>query len=110
MSRNNPWEKLRPEGVDPLWLTAQMELIHISQMDNEHLQNLERMLLGRGRVDPSFRDRLFEFWYLCIRDEMDRRGLEPLHEDHRLAIIRQEKKRLTQADIETCIDERGVFG
>ncbi len=90
--RRNPWEMLIPEGTDPLWLTADMRLVPVSQMDNEHLQNLERMLLGRGGVDPSFRQIGFVRWYDIIRDELDRRGVMPIDWDHPRAKARQERE------------------
>ncbi len=125
---SNPWETLRPKGVDPIWLTSQMIPVRLSQMDNEHLQNLERMLLGRGRVDPPFRQVAFQRWYDIIRDEMDKRGMKPLQQDHQFAIMRQEKdavmRHLNEAShtcyrglsipentpCAPCDEEAGVFG
>lgn len=91
-SRRNPWLTHVPEGPDPQWLTSQCELIPLSQILDSHLLNIERLLLGRGRVDPSSRQNLFTRWYHIIRDEIERRGLEPIPEDHTFAIIRQEGK------------------
>lgn len=86
----NPWRDLQPVGDDPVWLTANLRRVPLSKMDDEHLQKLERMLLGRGSADPRYRQVLFERWYDVVRNEVDRRRLMLL-EDHPRAIIRQER-------------------
>lgn len=76
---------------EPVWETHEGEGIPLSEMENGHLLNIERMLLGRGATDWADREILFEEWYGIIRDEIDRRGLTPLA-THPTALGRQEVK------------------
>ncbi len=86
--RPGPWATHAPVGNDPMWMTGNFsgrQLIPVSQLDDDHLLNIERMLVGRGRVDPSDREELFTKWYDVIRNEIDRRKLEIHPEDHQVA-------------------------
>ena len=80
--------------LSDIWHTHSGEVIPIVKMEDDHLLNTERMLLGRGAMDWSDREHLFTIHYQAIREEIDRRNLTPL-EDHEDAIERQENFRPT---------------
>lgn len=87
----NPWIRHLPIGEDPEWLAADLIRIPLSQIEDYHLLNIERMLLGRGRANGRARQHLFSNWYDVIRNEVERRGLELLRDDHPQAKMRQER-------------------
>ncbi len=82
-----------PAGPVPMWLCGDGKTrVRLSEMDEGHLINVERFLLGRGATDAELRRKLFEWWYSTIRDEIDRRGLtDRLWETHPAALDRQEQ-------------------
>ncbi len=80
-----------PAGSDPVWITGDGSRIPLSSVDNQHLQNIERFLLGRGACDTGLREILFKNWYETIRTELELRGL-PVLGDHPRAHERQEAK------------------
>ena len=84
-------DHLPPEGDDPIWITGNGDRIPLSSVDNQHLQNIERFLLGRGACDTGLREILFKNWYETIRTELELRGL-PVLGDHPRAHERQEAK------------------
>lgn len=68
-----------------IWHSHGGDLWTIDRLEDDHLLNIERFLLGRGDLkiyDSHRRDE--ERWrrtYNTIRDEIDRRGLELKKED-----------------------------
>lgn len=86
------WARWRREGQvimrvrnsgEPVWIDRTRQVYKLSEILDSHLQNIERWLLGRGAEDIAARKKLYDAgWYDIIRDEMERRGLEPL-EDHK---------------------------
>ncbi len=73
----NPWTDNVPEGEDPVWIDGNHGEWPVSKLEDSHLLNIERFLLGRGQSDPSVRTDLFEAgWYPIIRDEISRRKLD----------------------------------
>lgn len=74
---DNPWTDNVPEGDDPVWIDGNHGETPVSQLEDSHLLNIERFLLGRGQSDPSVRTDLFDNgWYPIIRDEISRRKLD----------------------------------
>lgn len=82
-----------PQGDDPEWLCGDgATSIPLSEIEDSHLLNIERFLIGRGRMDAEVRKDLFTWWYQTIRDEIDRRGLDgQLLGTHMVAILREEQ-------------------
>ena len=78
------WPCEPPEGDDPVWMMGDGELIFLSDIEDNHLLNIERFLIGDGTNYPVFRAQLHEWWYDTIRNEIERRGLL-LKSDHYLA-------------------------
>ncbi len=93
----------KPVGADPVWITGQGERLPLSTVDNQHLQNIERFLLGRGARDASARQILFGNWYDTIRTELELRGLTVLG-DHPVAHRRQEARDGARLRL-TCYEE-----
>jgi len=79
-----------PEGDDPLWLCGDHKTsIAVSEIQDSHLLNIERFLLGRAKVDADVREQLFEWWHQTIIAEIERRGLCPYNRPHPQAVARQ---------------------
>lgn len=75
------------------WGTAAGRKLRVQDIEDHHLQSIERFLLGRDEF--PFRPGVYEEdeWrgtYLWIREEMDRRGMEPLEGDHPAAVARHQ--------------------
>ncbi len=64
--------------TSPMWTTHDGRRIYLSEMEDTHLLNIERMLIGRGAEDWGDRDRLHGKWYQVIRREIDARDLKML--------------------------------
>ncbi len=96
---DDPWPtkdahdyRVKPTGSDPVWITGNNDHIPLSMVDDQHLQHIERFLLGRGARDAGVvRQILFTNWYETIRTELELRGL-PVLGDHPRAHERQEAK------------------
>ena len=67
---------------EPAWQDAYGRRTPISNLTDDHLISIERMLIGRGGPDPASREEMFVNWYDVIRNEIDKRGLEMIQEDH----------------------------
>ena len=83
------WDDWTPErsmevtgSKEPLWKTAQLDNIPIGEIGDDHLLEIERMLIGRGGQDPKSREEMFINWYDIMRDEIEKRGLKMIQEDH----------------------------
>ncbi len=67
---------------EPTWRDANLRRTPISNLTDDRLISIEHMLIGRGGPDPASREEMFVNWYDVIRNEIDKRGLEMIQEDH----------------------------
>ena len=73
----NAWSDNVPEGDDPVWIDGNYAEWPVSKLEDSHLLNIERFLLGKGQSDPSVRtDLCWNGWYPIIRREISRRQLD----------------------------------
>jgi len=90
MKKEAIWQKPDDSG-NPLWKCGDGRLIRLRDIKNDHLQEIERFLIGRGKFSSaSMRPQLFNDWYDIIVREMNRRNLNVLIEDHPEAVIRHQ--------------------
>lgn len=65
-------------GTEPVWHTLDGKKIPLSQIEDGHLQNIERFLRGKGKLRVNTESPRIPHWQSVILGEMVRRGLDAL--------------------------------
>ena len=76
--RANDKHLIRFNGTEPVWRTLDGQEIPLSQIDDRHLQNIERFLRGKGTLKVNARSPSIPHWQSVVLSEMVRRGLDAL--------------------------------